>query len=194
MGRAFIETGPWILGRSYVTDRVDPLIEETLGDHKAPADPADGQVAFASQSVQRLRARDTAAMDGGLGHREKLAHRINLACSHSTLTMASWPVEKVAAVMAHCPTRPPHLALLCCPLDGDGPISALRSSLAFVWRTSGHHPVDGVPPLSPKMMCRYPGEVGDLTEGHAEHPGRVEDCGVGHVQAIPGRIGEGSGQ
>jgi hypothetical protein len=52
-----------ILGGSYVADRVDPLIEETLGDHQAPADPADGQVALASQSVQRLRARDTAAMD-----------------------------------------------------------------------------------------------------------------------------------
>ena len=51
-----------ILGGSYVTDRVNPLIEETLGDHQAPTDPADGQVAFASQSVQRLRAGDTAAM------------------------------------------------------------------------------------------------------------------------------------
>ena len=51
-----------ILGGSYITDRVDPLIEETLGDHQAPTDPADGQVAFASQSVQRLRAGDTAAM------------------------------------------------------------------------------------------------------------------------------------
>jgi hypothetical protein len=78
-----------ILGGSYVADRVDPQIEETLGDHKAPADPADGQVAFASQSVQRFRARDTAAMDGGLGHRQELAHRFNLACSHSALTMAS---------------------------------------------------------------------------------------------------------
>lgn len=78
-----------VFGRSYVADRVDPLIEETLGDHQAPADPADGQVAFASQSVQRLWARDTAAMDGGLGHREELAHRFNPACSHSALTMAS---------------------------------------------------------------------------------------------------------
>ena len=51
-----------IFGGSYVTDRVNPLIEETLGDHQAPTDPADGQVAFASQSVQRLRAGDTAAM------------------------------------------------------------------------------------------------------------------------------------
>ena len=31
-----------ILGGSYVADRVDPLIEKTLGDHQAPADPADG--------------------------------------------------------------------------------------------------------------------------------------------------------
>jgi hypothetical protein len=54
--------GAGILGGSYVADRVDPLIEETLGDHQAPADPADGQVALASQSVQRLWARDTAAM------------------------------------------------------------------------------------------------------------------------------------
>jgi hypothetical protein len=52
-----------ILGGSYVADRVDPLIKETLGDHQAPADPTDGQVAIASQSVQSLRARDSAAMD-----------------------------------------------------------------------------------------------------------------------------------
>jgi hypothetical protein len=55
--------GTGILGGSYVADRVNPLIEETPVDHQAPADPADGQVAFARQSVQSLRARDTAAMD-----------------------------------------------------------------------------------------------------------------------------------
>jgi hypothetical protein len=33
----------------------------------------------------------------------------------------------------------------------------------------------------------YPGEVGDLTEGHAKHPGCVEDGGVGGVQAVLGR-------
>ena len=43
-----------ILGGSYVADRVDPLIEKTLGDHQAPADSADRQVAFARQPVQRL--------------------------------------------------------------------------------------------------------------------------------------------
>ena len=134
-------------------------------------------------------------MDGGLGHRQELAHRFNLACSHSELTKASWPEGKVAAVMPHCPIRPVHLALPCCPLDcPDSPISALRSASAFVWRTSGHHPVDGVPPSPPETMSRYPGEVGDLTEGHSEHPGCVEDGGVGHVQAIPGRIGDGRGQ
>jgi hypothetical protein len=31
------------------------------------------------------------------------------------------------------------------------------------------------------MMSRYCSEVGDLIEGHAEHPGRVEDGGVGDV-------------
>ena len=96
--------------------------------------------------------------------------------------------------MPHCPTRPVHLAMPCCLLDGDGPISSLRSGSAFVWRTSGHHPVDGVSPLPTKMMSRYPGEVGDLTEGHAEHPGCVEHGGIDHVQAIPDRIGEGGGQ
>ena len=44
------------------------------------------------------------------------------------------------------------------------------------------------------MSGGEPGNVGDLGQGHAEHPRGVEDGGVGDCQAVPGRIDEGSGQ
>ena len=62
VGAPVHQRGTRVLGGSYVADRVDPQIEEALGDHQTPTDPPDGQMTVACQSVQRLGTRDSAAM------------------------------------------------------------------------------------------------------------------------------------
>jgi len=57
------QRGTGILSSSNIADRVDPQIKEALGDHQTPADSPDGQMTVARQSVQRLRTRDSAAVE-----------------------------------------------------------------------------------------------------------------------------------
>jgi len=78
--------------------------------------------------------------------------------------------------------------------DASSLLVPCRADPGLFCHTSGHQPVDGVSPLPPKMTGGHSGELGHLGQGHAEHPRRVEDGGIGDCQAVADRIDDGSGQ
>ena len=65
---------------------------------------------------------------------------------------------------------------------------------AFVGDRSRHQLDDGGAALAPETRDGLPAQVGQLGEGQTEHACRVQHSGIGDCQALPGGVGEGSGQ
>ena len=66
--------------------------------------------------------------------------------------------------------------------------------MAFVGDRSRHQLGDGGTTLATETRNGLPAQVGQFGQGQTEHARRVQHSGIGNGQALPGGVGEGSGQ